>query len=171
MRYLAAIATLCLVAACNDDGTTPTESLPPVLANAPAPEHASTGDIQIDDQFSCGSFEASVLGTTREDDAIFFDANGDLLLVQGHVRASLRFTNLTTGKTYMHRQAFNYKLDFRNGAIETDTGKFFNIKEGIHIMDVGRFVWNWDTGEVIWEAGRHDVGLGNPGPLYCQALS
>jgi hypothetical protein len=47
----------------------------------------------------------------------------------------------------------------------TTTPYGFNVKSGIHITDVGRFIFNWDAGEPISESGRHDIGLDSSLPL------
>jgi hypothetical protein len=59
----------------------------------------------------------------------------------------------------------------RNGFIETDTGKFFNVKDGIHVADVGKFVIDWETGEIVFQSARHDIGLSSFRPFACALLA
>ena len=45
------------------------------------------------------------------------------------------------------------------------------LKDGIPIRDIGRFVFNGDTGEILFEAGPKDVGLDPLETFWCQALA
>jgi hypothetical protein len=171
MRYSAAFASLLMLAACTESAAGPADTLAPSFANGLTPRQFDSGEIPVDIRASCGSFDFTAIGTTRERNTGFFDANGELLVVQGHIRATVVWTNLSTGKSFTERQAFNFKADFRSGFIETDTGKFFNVKDGIHVMDVGKFVIDWETGEVVFQSGQHDIGLGSSRPATCALLS
>jgi hypothetical protein len=171
MRYAATLASLLVLAACTDSAAGPAEPLSPSLANGLTPSQFDSGDIPVDIHASCGAFDFTAIGTTRERNTGFFDENGELLVVQGHIRATVVWTNLSTGKTFTERQSFNFKTDFRDGFIETDTGKFFNVKDGIHVSDVGKFVIDWDTGEVVFQSARHDIGLNSTRPAACALLS
>jgi hypothetical protein len=170
MRYCAALASL-LILACAESAAGPAEPLPPSLANGLKPSQFDSGEIPVDIQGSCGGFDFTAVGTTRERNTGFFNDSGELLVVQGHITATVIWTNLSSGKTFTERQAFNFKTDFRNGFIETDTGKFFNVKDGIHVADVGKFVIDWETGEVVFQSARHDIGLGSPRPFACALLA
>jgi hypothetical protein len=169
MRY-AALASLVLLAACADPGTGPADPLAPSLAGGLQPDQWDSGDVPVDIHASCGTFDFTAIGTTRERNTGFWSDDGELLIVQGHVRATVVWTNLSTGKSLIERQSFNFKADFRSGFIETDTGKFFNVGDGVHVMDVGKFVVDWDTGEVTFQSARHDIGLGSLRPAMCAML-
>lgn len=171
MRCAAALASLLLLAACTDSSTGPADPLAPSLATGLKPDQFDSGDIPVDIQASCGAFDFTAIGTTRERNTGFWSDAGELLIVQGHIRATVLWTNLSTGKTFIERQSFNFKSDFRTGFTETDTGKFFNVHEGIHVMDVGKFVIDWETGEVVFQSARHDIGLGGFRPSVCAMLS
>jgi hypothetical protein len=171
MRYAAALTSILALAACADSDSGPADALAPSLATGLKPDQWDSGDIPIDIHGSCEAFDFTAIGTTRERNTGFFDESGELLMVQGHVRATVVWTNLSTGKSLIERQSFNFKADFRSGFIETDTGKFFNMKDGVHVLDVGKFVIDWDTGAVTFESARHDIGLGGIRPSVCALLA
>jgi hypothetical protein len=171
MRFSAALASLLALAACTEPAVGPADSPAPSFADGLTPSQFDSGEIPVDIRASCGAFEFTAIGTTRERNTGFFAENGDLLLVQGHIRATVVWTNLSTGKSFTERQAYNFKSDFRTGFTETDTGKFFNVKDGLHVLDVGKYVIDWETGEVVFQSSRHDIGLDGFRPSACALLS
>jgi hypothetical protein len=140
------------------------------LAEANVPQHTTShGD--ADYSFSCGTFDITVVGTLFDiSQTVFFDGEGDPLRVQGLIKRRLVVTNVSTGKAILDKTAIMFEVDFRTGII-VNNGKFFNIKDGIPIRDIGRFVFNEETGEILFEAGPHDVGGDPLETFYCQALA
>ena len=172
MRHFVALAGVLLLVSCTDSGSTPAEPLLPSMANGLRPSQFNSGPTPVDVGFSCGAFEVSLVGTEQERNTGFFDDQGVLLIVNAHIKTHLVYTNLSTGKTLANNQSYHFVVDFRTGAIETDTGKFFNVKTGgVRIRDVGRFQFDQLTGEILFQAGPHDIGLGSSRPLVCEALA
>jgi hypothetical protein len=125
----------------------------------------------IDEQFSCGTFEITIVGTADIAETIFFDQEGNPVKAQGLVKSEVTVTNVSTGESLIDRAASPFKVDFRTGIV-VSAGKFLNIKDGIRFRDVGRFVFDANTGEILFEsASPHDQGLGDREPLLCQALA
>ncbi len=55
----------------------------------------------------------------------------------------------------------------------THFSNVYNVKNretGIRIKDIGRIVFDAE-GNIVFEAGRHDVKFGDATPQYCAALA
>jgi hypothetical protein len=126
----------------------------------------------VEYSFSCGAFEGRAVGSVDAHGTLFFNRQGDEARLKVHIEPRLTVTNLSTGATIEDNADYNDHLDLTTQVMAT-TGKYFSIKVkgGPVIRDIGRFVFDRDTREVLFEAGPHDVGLEPLEPFYCQALS
>jgi hypothetical protein len=121
--------------------------------------------------YLANAFDITIVGTQDVTETIFFDKNGTPIRSKGLAKAEVRVTNVSTGESLIDRIASPFKVDFRTGIIAS-AGKFMNIKDGIRFKDVGRFVFDAKTGELLFQSGSpHDQGLGPREPLLCQALA
>lgn len=153
-------------------GPTEPASLQPIaFAAARMPEQFDFQE-EVQYSFSCGAFEGRAVGAVDAHGTLFFDREGDEARLIVHTKAHITVTNLSTGATIEDNANYNDHLDLTTQVLAT-TGKYFSIKVkgGPVIRDIGRFVFDRDTREVLFEAGPHDVGLEPLEPFYCQALS
>lgn len=91
----------------------------------------------------------------------FFDASGNLVRQQAHVREDNTITNLATGLTIREGpDSFMQTIYFRpDGTIDRliATGLAANVQGDDPFKDVGRVVWLPGTNEIIFSAGPHPV--------------
>jgi len=114
----------------------------------------------------------TIVGTLEIRQVTFFDDEGTPSRVEALVTSRTTATNVTTGESTEDNADFIVRLDFATGIFEND-GKFVNIKDedSTRFRDIGRFVSNPETGEILFEAGPKDAGLGDSTPLLCEALA
>lgn len=142
-----------------------------VLAAAPVREEV---DETFSRQFDCGSFTGLSSGRIDGYVVTFFDKDGNPVRLQFHLRYRATITNIASGKTLPDNAFYNARVDLLTG-VEATSGVVYNVKDretGIRIKDVGRLVVDGE-GNVIFEAGQHDVQAGyvSPDPQYCAVLS
>ncbi|MBA2565810.1 MAG: hypothetical protein H0V09_10365 [Gemmatimonadetes bacterium] len=102
----------------------------------------------------------------------FFDKAGNPVRLQLHLRYRATITNLASGLTLPDNSSYNAKIDLLTGVAEVN-GNVYNVKNretGIRIKDIGRIVFDAE-GNIVFEAGRHDVKFGDATPQYCAALA
>jgi hypothetical protein len=169
---IAIAAGLAALVGCNEQASTepsPLQGQAITFASITTPEHNEFHE-DIDERFSCGTFDITIVGTEDGHETIFFDREGNPARSQGLVKARVTVTNVSTGESLVDKADFMFRVDFNSGIV-VNNGKFLNIKDGIRFRDIGRFVFDSDTGEILFEAGPKDQGLGDREPLLCQALS
>jgi hypothetical protein len=153
-------------------GPTEPASLQPIaFAAARTPEQFDFHE-EVQYSFSCGAFEGRAVGAVDAHGTLFFNAQGDEVRLKVHIKPRVTVTNMSTGAMIEDNADYNEHLDLATQVLAS-TGKYFSIKVkgGPVIRDIGRFVFDRDTDEVLFEAGPHDVGLQPLEPFYCQALS
>jgi hypothetical protein len=154
------------VAACTED--TPTRPTPSFAASTV--QVRENVEIPVDDVFSCGTFEIHVVGSLEDRARLVFDEAGNLLQRHGLLLVRTTVTNLTTGESLEDNASTPFSVDFTTGVV-INNGRVADIRNGVRVRDIGRLVWDLETGEILFEAGPHDIGLNPREPSLCQALA
>lgn len=157
-----------LVSGCTDGA--PTAPPTPLARTATPLQETFHTDVAF--QHPCEGFDSLVEGAFDEHVTTFFDAAGEPARFQIHVKRRFLITNSVTGETIIDRADWNVKVDLAAQTV-TITGKVFNAKGGIRVRDLGRIVFNFETGEVLFQAGQQmaRMGLDLHEPLVCEALA
>lgn len=103
---------------------------------------------------------------------IFFDRLGTPARTQAHFHLRATIMNASTGKSLRNNADFTVFTDLVTGVTEvagktmilTDRGK------GIIVQDAGKITFDAD-GNVIFEAGAHDLQNGDAPSLQCENLA
>ena len=132
----------------------------PALAVAPVRFERTIHNPVQDQGQACGfpvlwDINLTVRGTN------FFDADGNLVRQQAHIREDNTITNLATGLTLREgpdsfMQTIHYNPDGTVRQIVA-TGLAANVRGDERLKDVGRVVWLPRTNEIVFSAGRHPV--------------
>jgi len=124
----------------------------------------------------CGTFEATVSGTSSTRFVVFFDTSGNLTRVEQIVRAPADlWVNATSGSSIVVRGEFQQTFDVGAGTV-TVVGFRYIVNQpgsGVTVQEVGRIVYADPIEETILSmAGQHNVAQENliPG-VFCAALA
>jgi len=141
----------------------PTQGSAPALRAAAA--HPPLHEVFLNDpgfalpDIDCGTFTIRETSFSNRVEVItYFNAAGDPVRARLHVEFHGVLTNLSTGKTLRDHAAFSDAFDFIDGTL-TETGVTFHYKvphQGL-VADNGRIVFDLESGEVLFNAGSHDV--------------
>jgi hypothetical protein len=123
--------------------------------------------------FDCGTFTGSFSGHDHGNVVTWFDANGDPIMQEGHIRAIETDVNDTTKKSVEATTSLNVHVDFVAGTtsltgvrnLATDPGR------GVVVQHVGRVVIGPD-GEPISLSGKYaDFAENYMSEDFCAAVS
>jgi hypothetical protein len=123
--------------------------------------------------FDCGTFTATFSGHDHGHVVTWFDANGDPIMQEGHIRATETDVNTATGKAIEVETRLNVHVDFVAGTtslsgvrnLATDPGR------GVVVQHVGRVVIGPDD-EPIFLSGKYPEFAENyMSEDFCAALS
>jgi hypothetical protein len=127
----------------------------------------------------CDGFDGILDTTGTEDGTVFFDRSGEPVrfLIRGRVKETL--TNSVTGKTLVNRgvfQDFFRRIDGTDEFVHSVVGFDFQGKvDGrgpVVFRDVGRKVFDPETGEIVFRAGQTNIPEGPEAEaLFCAALA
>jgi hypothetical protein len=140
------------------------------MAHAVPPKTETFADAGTGFWASCDGFDIIVnfefTGRTTE----FYDAQGDLVRVRGYFHGTGELVNTVTGKTNTGSGPNIFFDDVRSETTTTVALFFHNTVpgEGAVGVEAGRIVVDWETDEVIFEAGRHP---GPDGIDWCSILA
>lgn len=144
----------------------------PALAAGPDKYVFQFDDIHYAPRFSnyCG-FPIDVREWGTITDVVFYDKSGNyigenFLLTQGGVA----ITNTLTGKTFSSPTAGLTKYSLDSASVSGLIAHINIPGEGQIMIDAGQVVFDLNTGERVFEAGRHDYMDGNWQAL-CDALA
>jgi hypothetical protein len=169
-RHLATAApflALGALLACADGSPT---APAPSLARAYTPEQ-NTYHIPVEATVSCAGFDVGIVGTLDVRQTVFFDRTGTATRVHEAIQRRLLLTNLSTGKTREDFSAGNQHYDLHALTVAT-TGRYFLLGGDTRARDVGRVVYDLETGEVYFSAGPRDAGESRDlTPLICAELA
>jgi hypothetical protein len=160
------VLTLAVLAGCSEG--TPADPSPSFAAANPPIHQTELED--IDALVSCGTFDLAIVGTFERRFTTFFDSEGNPRRATAVVKYRTTATNVTTGESTEDNADFAISVDLVTGLF-VNNGKLVNIKDGLRFRDIGRFVLDQATDEIIFEAGPKDSELGDSVPLLCQALA
>lgn len=126
----------------------------------------------------CNDFQVLADWTNEGFYTLFFDSDGIPIRINFHVhRAEIIYYNsldpskYLTGMPYAPQNERQYFVDgTRLGAIHGLLFKVVIPGEGTIFADVGRVIYDWNTGDVIVQSGPHDFFDGN-GEGLCAALA
>ena len=134
--------------------------------------------IPVDDMLvlgDCGGFELieHIEGTVKV--SIHFDQDGNFAMELARFGLHHTYTNSVTGESLRSPDAGIDKITVNEDgsgtvAVIGIVGRIVVPGEGLVFAHLGRIVFDLDTGEVLFEAGRHD-DFGELFPLLCTALS
>lgn len=128
-----------------------------------------------------GSYEVGIcpsgvtlLGTYTEDVRLitFFNEAGDPVSIQVHVQYVAVVTNTETSQTVRDHAHGTVFIDPIEGT-RVNVGLFYSTTVpglGVVFHDVGKLVRDIETGDILFEAGPHDVLHGDEVALFCAAL-
>ena len=127
----------------------------------------------------CDGYDGILDTTGVVDGTAFFDTNGEAIkfIVRGRVSETL--TNSVTGKTLVNRgvfQDFFRRIDGTDEFTHSVSGFDFQVKvDGrgpVVLRDVGRKVFDPETGEIVFRAGHTNIPDGpDAEEVFCAALS
>jgi len=127
----------------------------------------------------CDGFDGILDIGGTVDGTVFFDESGEPVrfIIRGRVKETL--TNSVTGKTLVNRgvfQDFLRRIDGTDQFTHSVSGFDFQVKvDGrgpVVLQNVGRRVYDPETGEVMFRAGHADVPDGpETDALFCAALA
>jgi hypothetical protein len=149
-------------------------------AAAATPEHIGPIVDSYDFTVDCGSFEATVTGTSSTRFTVFLDAAGEVTRVAQSLRApSDVWTNTATGKTIIVRGEFQQTYTPVPGTDQitvTIRGFRYLVNEpsyGVTVQEVGRIVYGEPTEEtILFLAGKHDAADSSQvEAVFCAALA
>ena len=142
-----------------------------VSAGPPAGTSGSdAGDVPIG--VDCGEFEVWDEYETHWNGKRFFDADGNFVRFVEHVWGTDRLYNPENGKSVSGTINSGEILDRVDGTVRQN-GSIFRITvpgAGAVFIDVGTYIIDLDTDEVVFLAGRHDYFAGDTDAL-CAALA
>jgi hypothetical protein len=128
----------------------------------------------------CGTFEATVSGTSSTRVVAFFDASGNVTRVEQFIRAPADvWLNPTTGKSIVVRGEFQQTYRSVPGTDQitvTVVGFRYIVNQpgsGVTVQEVGRIVYGEPTEETVLAlAGQHDLAdQAQIDPVFCAALA
>jgi hypothetical protein len=128
-------------------------------------------EVHIVDDWSC-DFPIALDFVFDAREKFFYNEEGELIRFQAHVDRQGTLTNLETGLTLRDPGHSTVFIDMVEGT-QTVVGLNWNINvpgEGVVVLDVGRLVFDLYTGDILFEAGPHQ--LRGEGPTWlCDVLS
>jgi hypothetical protein len=156
------------------------ESTAPSAAETPAPQFASSRKPLIQDftapfEFTLGCPQGFTLinaGIAEVHQITFYDAQGEPARTQAHFRLRGTLTNSVSGASLPNRASFTVFTNLVTG-VTTVTGAPFHLTapgRGIVVQDAGRITFDAE-GNVVFEAGRHDLIDADFEAAACEALS
>ena len=140
-------------------------------ATAAAPQHfsGSTVDSGIVD---CGTFQDRFTDYRSYTGTTYFDAQGNSVRVDLHIRGTSDDTDSVTGFTLHEFDTQNRTISYVDGTF-TITGGIIRMKDrglGLVFQDVGRLVFDYPQFDrVLFWAGFHDQFGGDA--AWCRALT
>jgi hypothetical protein len=127
----------------------------------------------------CDGFDGNLDTTGTFDGTAFFDESGEPVkfIVRGRITETL--TNSVTGKTLVNRgvfQDFFRRIDGTDEFTHSVSGFDFQVKVAgrgpVVLRDVGRKVFDPETGEIVFRAGKSNIPDGPEAEaLFCAALA
>jgi hypothetical protein len=129
-------------------------------------------DLVLSDSVDCGTFFDNYTDYFSIDIRRFFDRNGTNIRTEWSVVHTSDDVNSVTGYTIHENDREVLTFDWVNGTL-IERGKTTSIiqkGEGMVIHDIGRLVFDLDTFDAVFVAGRHDVLLLGD-QAFCNALS
>jgi hypothetical protein len=146
--------------------------VPPAFAAAPEIEHfrISGTDLHVID---CGAFFINFEFDFKVSVTTFFDQAGTPVKYKEQLVFNGQFTNEATGQTLLERDRNTLFQDLQSGIVNIVGLPFrlFIPGAGIVVRDAGKFVFDPETGEVLFEAGPNpDLSEPEIDALICSAM-
>jgi hypothetical protein len=148
-------------------------------ASARPPERFHDSESGSEVLVHCDGFDGILNSTGTTDGTVFFDTSGEPVrfIIRGRVKETL--TNSVTGKTLVNRgvfQDFLRRIDGTDDFTHSVSGFDFQVKvDGkgpVILQNVGRKVFDTETGEVVFLAGHADIPDGPEAEaVFCAALA
>jgi hypothetical protein len=127
----------------------------------------------------CDGFDGILDSSGTQDGTVFFDRSGEPVkfIIRGRVKETL--TNSVTGKTLVNRGVFQDFFrrihgtdEFTHSVVGFDFQWKVNGRGPVVLQNVGRKVFDPETGEVVFQAGHADIPDGPEAEaLFCAALA
>jgi hypothetical protein len=123
--------------------------------------------------FDCGTFTATFSGQDRGHVVTWFDANGEPIMQEGHIRATETDVNTATGKTIEAKTSLNVHVDFVAGTtsltgvrnLATEPGR------GVVVQHIGRVVIGPDGTPISLSGKFAEFAENYMSEDWCAALS
>jgi hypothetical protein len=148
-------------------------------ASATPPERFHFSESGTEVLLHCDGFDANLDTTGSFDGTAFFDKSGEPVkfIIRGRITETL--TNSVTGKTVVNRgvfQDFFRRIDGTDEFTHSVVGFDFHGKVAgrgpLVLRDVGRKVFDPETGEIVFRAGQTNIPEGpEADAVFCAALS
>lgn len=148
-------------------------------ASARPPERVHFTESGTEVLVHCDGFDGNLDTTGTFDGTAFFDKSGEPVkfIIRGRISETL--TNSVTGKTLVNRavfQDFFRRTDGTDEFTHSVTGFDFHVQVAgrgpLVFRDVGRKVFDPETGEIVFRAGQTNVPEGPEAEeAFCAALA
>jgi hypothetical protein len=149
-------------------------------ASARPPERFHFTESGTEVLLHCDGFDGNLDSTGIFDGTVFFDEGGEPVrfIVRGRIKETV--TNSVTGKTMVNRAVFQdtfRRIDGTDDFTHSVVGYDFHVKvDGrgpVVFRDVGRKVFDPETGEIVFRAGQTNIPAdgSEAEALFCAALA
>jgi hypothetical protein len=150
-----------------------------VAASAPPPERFSFTESGTEVLLQCDGVDIILDTTGIFDGTVFFDQSGEVVRFIRRGRITETLTNSVTGKTVVNRGVFQDFFrridstdDFRHSVVGFDFQGKVAGRGPLVFWDVGRKVFDPETGEIVFRAGRTNLVEGpEVEAVFCAALT
>ncbi len=148
-------------------------------ASATPPERFHFSESGTEVLLHCDGFDVNLDTTGIFDGTVFFNATGEPVKIIRRGRITETLTNSVTGKTVVNRgvfQDFFRRIDGADDFTHSVVGFDFQGKVAgrgpLVFWDVGRKVFDPETGEIVFRAGRTNLVEGpEVEAVFCAALT